>query len=124
MKIQDEKRIPFWDVVVMKKYGCLMWQVYKKNIHSNRYLHANLHHFLTHKLVVINTLVTRAIRISYKDHIEQELNHLSKVYSRGMGMKISNLKRLLQKQKKIGGLVQDNLNKKGVLKSSYPTSKG
>jgi hypothetical protein len=58
MEMEDERSIPFMYVLLTKiDDGTLMWQVYKNIIHTNRYLHANSHHFSTQKLGVINTLV-------------------------------------------------------------------
>ena len=48
--------------------------------HTERYLHANSHHFPPQKLGIITTLATRAHRISDIDHIDQELEHLHQVF--------------------------------------------
>jgi hypothetical protein len=60
--------------------GTLGHQVYKKPTHTEKYLHVNSHHFPSPKLEVINTLVTRALRISDKEHVEQELDHLAQFF--------------------------------------------
>ena len=44
------------------------------------YLHAKSHHHPAQKIGVINTLVTRAMRLSDEEHIEQELRHLKEVF--------------------------------------------
>lgn len=57
-----------------------------------QYLHASSHHFLAQKIGVLNTLATRAPRISDENHLEEEKSHLLKVfdnngYSRQQGLK-------------------------------------
>ena len=63
-----------------KQHGSLGHQVYKKETHTYRYLHAESHHHLTKKNDIINTLVTHAIKIADKDHLKQELDHLIKAF--------------------------------------------
>ncbi|KAG5313940.1 MOS1T transposase, partial [Pseudoatta argentina] len=43
---------------------------------TDRYLHAESHHFLVQKQSAINSLVHRALTISDKEHLQTELNHL------------------------------------------------
>ena len=43
-----------------------------KNMHTRRYLQANSHHFPPQKNGVINTLITRALRISDNEHLEKK----------------------------------------------------
>ena len=60
-----------------KQHSSLRHQVYRKQTHTDRYLHAESHHHPAQKIGIINTLVTQAIRIADKDHLKQELNHLN-----------------------------------------------
>ena len=53
---------------------------YLKLLEVTRYLHANSHHFPPQKVGVINTLVTRALRILDKEHVKEEIDHLEKVF--------------------------------------------
>ena len=46
----------------------------------DQYLHANSHHHPSQKRDVLNTLITRAIRISEEDHLQQEKQHLHDVF--------------------------------------------
>ena len=81
MEIEEENKIPFLDVLITKKNGGVLGhQVYKKNTHTDRYLHADSHHLPTQKIGVLNTLVTRAIRILNEDHLDHEINHFSNVF--------------------------------------------
>ena len=63
-----------------KQHGSLGHQVYKKQTHTYKYLHAESHHHPAKKNDIINTLVTRVIKISDKDHLKQELDHLMKSF--------------------------------------------
>jgi hypothetical protein len=81
MEIEDNNSIPFLDILISKKNdGSLSHQVYRKKTHTDKYLHVESHHHPTQKLGVINTLVTRAIRVFDSDHVEEELNHLANVF--------------------------------------------
>ena len=81
MEIKENNKLPFLDVLMSRKEdGSISHQVYRKKTHTDRYLHANSHHFPPQKVVVINTLVTRALRISDKEHIKEEMDHLAKVF--------------------------------------------
>jgi hypothetical protein len=69
MELEENGSIPFLDVLInMREDGNLGHTVYRKNTHTENYLHASSHHHPTQKLGVLNTLETRAIRISYKEH--------------------------------------------------------
>ena len=74
MEIEENNNISLLDVLITKHGdGSLAHQVYRKPTHTDRYLHANSHHFPSQKLGVINTLITRALRISDKERMEQEM---------------------------------------------------
>ena len=82
MEIEEKNKLPFLDVLISRKeYGYVSHQVYKKKTHTDRYLqYADSHHFPPQKIGVINTLVTKALRISDKEHIKEEIDHLEKVF--------------------------------------------
>jgi hypothetical protein len=44
------------------------------------YLHANSHHYPPQNIGVINTLVTQALRNFDKEHIVEDIEHISKVF--------------------------------------------
>ncbi|XP_076660227.1 uncharacterized protein LOC143363547, partial [Halictus rubicundus] len=78
MEIENTDRsLPFLDVLITRKPdGSLGQQVYRKPTHTNRYLHASSHHHPAQKNSVISSLINRAISISEKQHLPQELEHL------------------------------------------------
>jgi hypothetical protein len=81
MEIEVDGSLPFLDVHVTKKpYGSMVHQVYKKKTHTEQYLHAKSHHHPTQKLGVLNTLNTKALRISNEDHLEEEKIHILEVF--------------------------------------------
>ena len=81
MKVEEDNKIPFLDVLITKKNGGVLGhQVYRKKTHTDRYLHADSHHLPTQKIGVLNTLLTRAIRISDDDHLNLEIDHLSNIF--------------------------------------------
>lgn len=70
----------------------LSHQVFRMKTHTEQYLHADSHHFPAQKLEVLNTLATRALRVSDENHTEDEKNHLLNVfefngYNKSMGIK-------------------------------------
>jgi hypothetical protein len=77
MEFENNNNIPFLDVLISNKNdGLIYHQVYHKNMHTFRCLHANSHHFPPHYFDVINTLVTQALMISNKEHLEKDIEHL------------------------------------------------
>jgi hypothetical protein len=83
VEVEVDGKLAFLYVVISKKgYGTLEDRVYRKNTHTNRYLHANSHHHFSQYIRFINTQTTREIRISNIEHIEQETYHLKKIHSK------------------------------------------
>jgi hypothetical protein len=81
MEVEDKGSLPFLDVKVTKRLdGSLAHQVYRKKTHTEQYLHVESHHHPAQKLGVLNTLATRAFRISDDEHLDEEKNHLLKVF--------------------------------------------
>ena len=83
--------LPFLDILISKKKdGYLSHSVFRKKMHTEQYLHADLHHFPAQKTGVLNTLATRALRISDSESFDKERSHLLDVfvengYSRHLG---------------------------------------
>ena len=72
MEMEEEGKLAFLDVLLTKKVdGSLGYQVYRKNTHTDRYVHANSHHHPDQKVGAIQTLSCRAKRISDIDHLEK-----------------------------------------------------
>lgn len=83
MEVEENGCLPFLDILIKRNQdGTISHQVYRKKTHTEHYLHANSHHHPAQKLGVLNTLATRAIRISYHDNFEQEKNHLLNVFKK------------------------------------------
>lgn len=57
------------------------------------------HHFPAQKFVLINTLVTRALKGSDKEHIEQEINHLTTAFKEN-GYKENHIKNIMMKARR------------------------
>lgn len=83
--------LPFLDILISKNSdGSLSHRVFWKKTHTEQYFHASSHHFRAQKLGVLNTLATRALRISDKKSFKKEKSHLLNVfvengYSRYLG---------------------------------------
>ena len=69
-------------MVIKKNDDTVAHGVYRKEIHTNQYLHPSLYHHPNQKIGVLNMLITRSIRISDEDHSQQEKQHLRKVFRR------------------------------------------
>lgn len=80
IEIEKDNQLPFLDVLLTKKDGKLSHQVFRKQMHTDRYLHANSHHHPKQKMGVIKTLSTRASKISDPGHLDEELVHLYEVF--------------------------------------------
>ena len=74
---EENNCLLFLDVLTTKKQdGSLAHQVYREKTHTDIYLHANSHHHPAQKIGIINTLATRVLIISDKDHLKDEFKHL------------------------------------------------
>ena len=110
MELETNMSLPFLDVLISRKEdGSLAHQVFRKKTHTEKYLHANSHHFPPQKLGIITTLATRAHRISDGDHIDQELEHLHQVF-RMNGYDSKQIKKIISKIKRNKNKIK-NVNK-------------
>ena len=96
MEFEDEGSSPFLDVLLSRNEDDFSHQVYRKKTHTEKYLHASSHHFPAQKLGVLNTLATRAFRISDVNHFEGEKAHLLKFFNKN-GYSISHCLKAFQK---------------------------
>ncbi len=66
--------LDFMDVAIYNKqdltYG---HKIYRKPTQTNQYLHFTSHHPIAHKIGVVDTLLTRAFKLSDKEHLDNEL---------------------------------------------------
>lgn len=91
MEQEVDGYLRFLDILISKnRDSSLSHQVFQKKMHTEKYLHANSLHFPAQKMGVLNTLATRALRISDKNSFDKEKSHLLNVfvengYSRQLG---------------------------------------
>ena len=65
MEVESSDSLPFMDVrFTCQAGGDLMWEVYQKRTHTNRYVHFDSHHPLSVKSGVLECLANRAITVS------------------------------------------------------------
>jgi hypothetical protein len=81
---EEEKlgSIAFLDVTVYRKNDKLGHKVFRKPTHTDEYLKFHSHHHHSQKISVIDSLLTRALRISDKDSLSNELEHVKTVLLR------------------------------------------
>lgn len=71
---ENHGKLPFLDLMLYEKSNrSIGYHVYRKPTNTNKYLNYNSHHPLAHKIGVVDTLLTRAHRLSDETHIEEEL---------------------------------------------------
>ena len=77
METEDQGSLPFLDVRITKATdGHLTHQVYRKPMHTDRYLHYRSFHHPSVLQSVSSTLIKRAHDFSDKQHLQQELQHI------------------------------------------------
>ena len=77
MELEANASLPFLDVLVCKNSSQrLSYSVYRKPTHTNCYLHALSHYYPSQLNSVVNTLVSRSIRLSEEPNRHSELNKL------------------------------------------------
>uniref|UniRef100_A0A6P7FMX2 Uncharacterized protein LOC114329459 n=1 Tax=Diabrotica virgifera virgifera TaxID=50390 RepID=A0A6P7FMX2_DIAVI len=80
MEMETDSSLPFLDVLIKKNQSQgFHHSVYRKPTHTNRYLHGNSHHPPSQINSVINTLVSRSIRLSDDASRSTELSSLKQV---------------------------------------------
>ena len=73
MELEESNCLPFLDTLIIRKQnGGVSHKVYRKKTHTEQYLHALSHHHPQQKMGVMNTLITKAIKISDTEHLESE----------------------------------------------------
>lgn len=81
MEFENNGNLPFLDIRLSRNDdGSFSHKVFHKKTHTEQYLHANSHHFPAQKLGVLNTLVTRALRVSDDNHLNEKKSHLLSVF--------------------------------------------
>jgi hypothetical protein len=77
---EKEGKLPFLDVMQYRKADNSIGHcVYRKNTQTWKYLNYKSFHPPSHKLGVIDTLYTRAIRLSDEDHLKEELEFTTEI---------------------------------------------
>ena len=77
---EQEDKIAFLDVLIHKqKNGTFHFSIYRKQTHTDRYLNFNSFHARSHKISVIDSLVTRALKICSGSDLQLELTHIEQV---------------------------------------------
>uniref|UniRef100_A0A6P7FX31 Uncharacterized protein LOC114331948 n=1 Tax=Diabrotica virgifera virgifera TaxID=50390 RepID=A0A6P7FX31_DIAVI len=77
MEVESEESLPFLDVLIQKQPPhSFSYSVYRKPTHTNRYLNTQSHHHPAQLSSVVNTLVSRSIRLSDDNHRPSETNSI------------------------------------------------
>ena len=98
-EFEENNALPFLDTLLIRKQdGSISHKVYRKGTHTEQYLHALSHHHPNQKMGVLNTLFTRALRVSDNDHLDSEIEHLRNVFLSN-GYNIAQINKALEKTK-------------------------
>ena len=98
-EFEENNAPPFLDTLLIRKQdGSIAHKVYRKGNHTEQYLHTLSHHPSNQKMGVLNTLFTRALRVSDNDHLDSEIEHLRNVFLSN-GYNIAQINKALEKTK-------------------------
>jgi len=76
---EKDNSLPFLDILITKIHnGTLDFNIYRKKTHTDRYLNYDSFHINSHKISVIDSLVTRAFNICKSENLENELSYITK----------------------------------------------
>jgi hypothetical protein len=121
MELEENNSIPFLDVLMIRKQdGTLGHKVFRKKTHTDSYLHADSHHHPSQKMGVLNTMATRAARISDKEHLEEEIDHLTRVF-KNIGYRDKDIKKAMNKKDRMTRVQNDQTSN---LKAFLPYIRG
>ena len=76
MELEEDRKLPFLDVLVTRGADRLTTTVYRKATHTDRYIHFTSNHHNRVKRGVIKCLQWRAARICESEDLEAEEDHL------------------------------------------------
>ena len=76
MELEEDRKLPFQDVMMTKRDDKLSTLVYRKKTHTDRHIHFSSNHRDRVKCGVIQCLRSRAIRICEAEDLEAEEKHL------------------------------------------------
>ena len=80
-ELETSNQLSFLDILIIKKSdGSLGRKVYRKATRTDHYLHTSSHHHPSQKVGILKTLALRAFCICDEDYLNQELDHLKKVF--------------------------------------------
>jgi hypothetical protein len=80
MEMEENDRLSFLDVTVYRKdNGSLGYKVFRKPTHTNQYLNFASFHHKSQKIAVIDSLVTKALKLSDEDNLDDELKFITHI---------------------------------------------
>ena len=83
VEIENNNALPFLDTLVIRSHnGYPKFKVFRKDTHSDSYIHAFSNHSITTKLGVMSNLFLRAYNICDNEFVEDEINYLRNVFIR------------------------------------------
>lgn len=75
LEIEQNNQLPCLEILIERKLdGFLNYQVFRKPVHTNRYLHATLHHHPSQKQSILYMLIYRVFPICDQGSVQSELN--------------------------------------------------
>ena len=77
---EKDDQLPFLDVLVTKEGGRLLTSVYRKPIHTERYILYRSHHHLTTTTGVLRCKNDRACNICHPTKMQQRMDHLNQAF--------------------------------------------
>ena len=78
MELEENKRISFLDVLIIRKEdGTLGHKLFRNITHTENYLHDEFYHHPSQNFGILNTLVIKSLRISDFEHLIEEKKHLT-----------------------------------------------
>jgi len=81
MAFEENYCITFFDILLIRsKDGSLGHTMFRKKAHTDNYLDVDSHHHLAKKMGVLQSLFTRACRISDEIHTEEKATYLRKIF--------------------------------------------
>ena len=82
MEVEEDRKLPFLDVMVTRNEERLVTSVYRKKTHTDRYIHFTSNHDDRVKRGVIRCLRSRATRICEAEDLEAEEEHLRTTFQK------------------------------------------
>ena len=112
-EVEEDSKLPFLEVVVIRKEGALEFEIYRKSTHGDLYINKNSFNPPSHKLAAFNSMIYRMRKVPMsKENLEKERETILKIAEKN-GYERNEIEKLMEKNQILKEEGRDNNVAKG-----------